>query len=236
LSTGDWLALPDHGCGFLDRSGPGLRFSVESEVTTMWNGSRVTDQVSYESRRGELRGAVRILRQRPAERFRWRLAVAGVNKIAGALRGRDRMLIEEPIREIVLDLGDDALQREIVLDARKVGVDLDRGEVLPRFSLARLRELAAQNGVELGHLVRYTALPIDEAAPIDTAACVVVGRALAEQHKKRAHRLWLSVPDPDGPDALRLHHKIILERAELDRRTSERWGLLAQTLLGRIGA
>ena len=75
----------------------------------MYPGARITDVVSYHAQRGEMRGAVRIVRERPAERFRWRKAVAGVNKIAGALRGMERMRVEEPVREVVLDLSDRGL-------------------------------------------------------------------------------------------------------------------------------
>lgn len=198
----------------------------------MWKGARVTDVVNYHARRGELRGAVRVVRQRPAERFRWRSAVAGVNKVASGLRGLDRMRVEEPIREIVLELPDASLRREVVLDARRVGVDLDRGELLPRHTLSELRRLSTLHEVELSHLARYTKLPRDLAAPIDTAACVVVGRTLAEHHRQKAHRLWLDVPDPDGPEPLRMHHRYMLERAERSRREAERWAELAKALLG----
>ncbi|HJL17970.1 MAG TPA: hypothetical protein RMH99_20055 [Sandaracinaceae bacterium LLY-WYZ-13_1] len=172
-----------------------------------------------------------MVRRRQPERFRWKSAVAGVNRIAGKLRGMDRMRIEEPVRELVLDLGDDTLRREVVLDARKVGVDLDRGELLPRLTLADLRRLSFLAGVDVGRVGRYTRLPHDFGAPIDTAACVVIGRALAEHHRRRAHKLWLSVPDPDGPELLRPHHRFMLERADRDRAESERWGALAKAIL-----
>lgn len=198
----------------------------------MFQGARITDVVNYHAQRGEMRGAVRIVRERPAERFRWRTAMAGVNKVAGSLRGMDRLRIEEPIRELVLDLSDVGLQREVVLDARKVGVDLDRGEVLPQHTLRELRRLTLVHGVKVADIGRYTKLPLDLSAPVDTAACAVVGRALAEHHRKKAHRLWLSVPDPDGPEPLREHHRFMLARAERDRAEAERWAALAKALLG----
>ncbi|HEY8427332.1 MAG TPA: hypothetical protein VIL20_03125 [Sandaracinaceae bacterium] len=194
--------------------------------------ARVTDVVGFHARRGELRGAVRVVRQRPPERFRWRTAVQSVNQLAATLRGIERMRVEEPVRELVLDLEDASLRREVVLDARKVGVDLDRGEILPRYTVSQLAQLALEHRVELSHLARYAKLPSDAKAPIDTAACVVVGRALAEHHRKKAHRLWLSVPDPDGPEGLMQHHRFVLERAERERAEAERWSALAKTLLG----
>lgn len=198
----------------------------------MGKSGRITDVVSGHTRRGELRGAVYVVRQRPAERFRWRSAVAGLTKATGSLRGRDRMRVEEPVRELVLDLSDASLQREVVLDARKAGVDLDRGEVLPRHTLLALQELASAHTLDLGHIARYTKLPDDPGALVDTAACVVVGRALVEHHRTKAHRLWLSVPDEDGPEPLRAHHRFMLERASRDRAEAERWAALTKALLG----
>ena len=154
----------------------------------MSSGARVTDAVGFHARRGEMRGAVRVVRKRAPEKFRWRKAVMGVNKVAGSLRGLDRMHIEEPVREMVLDLSDFDLKREVVLDARRVGVDLDRGELLPRLTLADLRRLAFLTDCEVQRVGRYTKLPMDFGQPIDTAACVVVGRSLADHHRRRARR------------------------------------------------
>ncbi len=46
---------------------------------------------------------------------------------------------------------------------------------------------------------RDVALPTSFDAQIDTAAVVLAGRAFANAHRQRAERLWLSVPDQDGP-------------------------------------
>ncbi|MFK7988045.1 MAG: hypothetical protein AB8I08_18640 [Sandaracinaceae bacterium] len=154
-----------------------------------------------------------------------------MNKVAGSLRGRDRMKVEEPVREIVLDLPDTELQTEVVLDARRVGVDLDRGELLPSMTLADLRRLSFLAGCDVRRVGKYTKLPKDFGEPIDTAACVVVGRALSEHHRSRAHKLWLSVPDPDGPEPLRKHHRFMLHRADRDRLEAERWAALSKALL-----
>ena len=71
----------------------------------MYDGSRVTDAVDYWKRREELKRAVSVVRAREPERFRWRRAVASVSESTGPLRGLTRARIEEPIRELVLDLG-----------------------------------------------------------------------------------------------------------------------------------
>ena len=85
------------------------------------------------------------------------------------------MRVEEPIRELVLDLGDGFLQREVVLDARLHRVDLDRGEILPRWSMGDLRRLSFLARTDLELLARYVRLPSEYEAPIDTAAVVLAG-------------------------------------------------------------
>lgn len=198
----------------------------------MYDGSRVTDAVDYWRRRDELKPAVRVLRGRSPERFRWRKAVANFSEAVGPLRGKERSLLEEPVRELVFDLDDPSLQREIVLDARRVGVDLDRGELLVRRTLADVQSFAKTAGTDLMRVQKHVRLPSDLLAPVDTAAVVVVGRALADYYRTKAQRILLSVPDPDGPEALRLHHRILVERADLDRNESQKWLAFARLTLG----
>lgn len=197
----------------------------------MYDGSRVTDAVEYWRRRGELKGAVWVVRSRQPERFRWRRALGTVNQELGGLYGRDRFRIEEPIRELVLDLHDRTLRREIVLDARRHGVDLDRGEVLPGRTLAELRGMAEQAATNLSLVGRHTKLPDDPSAIVDVAAVVVVSRALADHYRTRSQRLLLQVPDSDGPEQQRLHHRIMIERAAEDRRAAQNWGRFARSIL-----
>ena len=66
---------------------------------------------------------------------------------------------------------------------------------------------------------------------IDTAAVVLAGRAFANMLRQRAQRLWLSVPDQDGPEPHMLHHRYILERADRDAESSKRWTALSKTLV-----
>jgi hypothetical protein len=206
----------------------------------MHDGSRVTDAVEYWQRRGELKGALTIVRARNPERFRWRRAVGIVSQGVGSLRGRDRMRIEEPIREVILDLPDEVLRREVVIDARRHGVDLDRGEVLPHRTFATLQRIAATTGADLTRIARHVRLPSDLGAPIDVAAVIVVGRALGDEYRTRAQRLLLQVPDEDGPERLRLHHRIMIERAAQDRGDSQRWFTFSRAMLeadpGVLGA
>jgi hypothetical protein len=196
----------------------------------MSSGARVTDEVNFWARRGDLRRAVRVVRQREPERLRWRSALATVSQGTAPLRGTDRLLIEEPVRELILDLGDRILRREAVLDARRVGVDLDRGDVLPRMTRFDLKRTAYLTGVDHEVLAHYVRLPNDFVRPIDTAGVVVVARALAGSHKQRAARLTERVGDFDGR-VLARHEQIMLERAEYERDLARRWAALSKTLL-----
>lgn len=197
----------------------------------MYDGSRVTDAVDYWKHREDLRKAVAIVRGRAPERFRWRKAVNGVSESIGRLRGRDRLVVEEPVREIVLDLDDAVLRREVVIDARRVGVDLDRGEVLRAHTLSDLERLALEAGTDFRRLARHVRLPTDPGAHVDVAGAIVIARALADHHRTKAQHLMLQVPDPDGPEVVRKHHQIMLERAAVDRAESQRWLGLARALL-----
>jgi len=198
----------------------------------MYDGSRVTDAVDYWKHRENLKKAVFVVRAREPERFRWRRALGGVSESIGKLRGRDRMVVEEPVREMVLDLDDGLLRREVVIDARRAGVDLDRGEVLRRYTLRDIERLAQENGTDLARLGRHVRLPNAPEQPVDTAGAIVIARALADHFRSRSQHLLLQVPDPDGPEKLMLHHRMMLERADRDRAESQRWLGFARGLLG----
>src|SRR5262245_19855854 len=196
----------------------------------MSQGARVTDEIEFYRRRGELQKTVRVIRSRLPERLRWRAGVAAVTQIAGGLRGRDRMRIEEPVREIVLDLDDRILRRESVLDARRVGVDLDRSEVLPTHTRWDLRRTAFLTGVDHLAVAPYVQLPEEYSAPIDTAAVVIVARALANAHKLRCERLLARLATQTDATLAR-HEHYMLERAERDRDQARRWLALARVMV-----
>lgn len=197
-------------------------------------GARVTDEIEFFRRKGQLQHTVRVIRARTPERHRWRAGVAAVSQIAGSLRGRERMRIEEPIREIVLDLEDRLLRRESVLDARRVGVDLDRGEVLPQLTRWDLRRNAFLTGVDHLALAPYMRLPEEYSMPIDTAAAVLISRALSDAHKRRGERLIARLPAfPDV--ALARHEQYMLERSERDKDQARRWMALARVLVDGTG-
>lgn len=193
-------------------------------------GVRVTDEVSFWQRRGDLRRAVRVVRDRTPERLRWRAAVSTVTEAASTLGGAERIRVEEPVREVVLDLGDKILRREIVIDARRFGVDFDRFEILPVRTRWDLTRTAYLTGVEPELIERYLPLPADFGQPIDTAGVAVISRALAATHKQRADRLIERVGVTQGR-ALAKHEQIMLERADHERDRARRWAALCKTLL-----
>jgi hypothetical protein len=194
-------------------------------------GARITDAVTHFRDRGNYRSAVRLVRTREPERLRWRAAVGTLTREAGRMSGRDRMLVEEPIRELVLVLSDVILRREVVLDARLHQVDLDRGEVLPRWTVGDLRRLSLLAQTDFGLLQRYVALPSAREAPIDTAAVVLAGRAFSNLYRQRAQRLWLSIPDPHGVSPQPDQHRSVLTQADHEAELSRRWGALARALV-----
>ena len=193
-------------------------------------GVRVTDEVSFWQRRGDLRRAVRVVRERTPERLRWRAAVSTVTEVAAGLSGSDRVRIEEPVREVVLDLNDRILRREVVIDARRFGVDFDRFEILPVRTRWDLTRTAYLTGVEPELIERYLPLPADFGQPVDMAGIAVISRALAATHKQRADKLVERVGGTEGR-ALAKHEQIMLERADHERDRARRWAALSKTLL-----
>jgi hypothetical protein len=196
----------------------------------MHTNGRVTDEVELFKQRGEYRGVVRVIRKRPPERLRWRTALSTATQIVGGLKGRERMRIEEPIRELLLDLQDKILRRESALDARRYGVDLDRGEIFPKHSLWDLKRTVYVTRVDLEQLARYIKFPTDFAKPVDTAATVLVGRALAELHRKRAQKLYIRVQEGKS-SSLMLHEQLMLERADYDTEIARRWSAFSKTMV-----
>jgi hypothetical protein len=198
----------------------------------MSTGARVTDEVNFWRHRGDLRRAVRAMRVRAPERLRWRMALATVAESAAPLRGFVRLQVEEPVRELVLDLDDRILRREAVLDARRHGIDLDRGEILPVRTRWDLTRTAFLTGVDPALLARYVKLPDDFARPIDVAGAVVISRAISGTHKQRADRLAQRVGElQTGDRSLARHEQIMLERADYERDLARRWAALSKTLV-----
>ena len=194
------------------------------------SGARVTDEVNFWRKRGDLKRAVRVVRTRVPERLRWRAALSAVSESAAPLRGRSRAQIEEPVRELVLDLDDFILRREAVLDARRFGVDLDRGEVLPMRTRWDLKRAAFLIGVDHELLGRYVSLPGDFERRIDVAGVVVVSRALASTYRQRGDRLSERVANPEGRE-LAQHERMMLERANYERDLARKWAALSRSMV-----
>lgn len=194
-------------------------------------GYRVTDAVEYYQQRGEERLAVRAVRKRDPDKFRWKGAVSSLSRAISALRGSERHRIEEPVREIVLDVTDAVLKRECVLDARRYRVDLDRGEILTQRTMGDVRRTAFLTGVDLDLVRPHVTLPEDFGEPVDVAGIVLVGRAYAERYRDRAQRLFLALPGEEARDRFTDRHHAIAEQAESDALESKKWAAVAKALL-----
>ena len=194
-------------------------------------GVRVTDEVDFWSRRGDVRSCVRVVRTRTPERLRWRLAVSGVTGLAGPLSGLERLRVVEPVREVVLDLEDRILRREAVLDARRQGIDLDRGEVLPLRTRWDLKRAAYLTGLDHEIIGRHLRLPVDFSSAVDTAGVALVARALAASHERRAQRLLGEVDATRPAESLARHERYMLQRANYDRDLARRWVALSRAMV-----
>ena len=194
-------------------------------------GSRVTDAVEFFRQREEYRHALNLVRTRTPDPRRWRHAVGRMSYAVASLAGRSRHHVEEPLREVVLDLGDGALRREVVLDARRLHVDLDRGEVLAQKTYGDLRRVAFLTGVEVDLIRPHVPLVDDFFAPIDVAGVVVVGRSMAEAYQRRSHRLMLTLPSDTGLSGLTTRERGTAEQANRDSTAAARWGAFARALL-----
>lgn len=195
------------------------------------SGTRITDAVEFFRQREEHREAVRLVRGRAPDARRWKQAVAKMSGTVATLRGRERVMIDEPLRERVLDLDDRGLRAEVVLDARRARVDWDRGEVLAPKSVGDLRRTAFLTGLDLGMVASHVAVSDDFFAPIDVAGCVVVGRSYAEAFHRRAQRLALEIPLVDDPSELSVREQGIAAQVARDDRDCARWRAFAKALL-----
>ncbi|QQR91805.1 MAG: hypothetical protein IPJ88_08925 [Myxococcales bacterium] len=161
-------------------------------------GGRVTDIVGLYRYRGQYPAAVRAVRSRAPEQRRWRWAVAGITESAGALLGKQRRFVVEPVREMVLDMQDDSLRSQVVLDAWQRGVDLDRGEVLPEHNTWDLRRKAFLKNLYLESLEPWIHLPKDGFAPVTLAPVILAAKDRAQLDRSHAARLTAFLDDEES--------------------------------------
>lgn len=192
---------------------------------------RVTDEVEARSKDGDLPGAVEIVRRRRPDARRWRTAVTVVAKRSvEVVRGLERHCAEEALREIVLGVHDPGLRCETVLDVRLQGMDLDRGEVLPRWRIGELRRLAYLLDLELDAVAAHVPLPEGFSRGIDTPGVVLTGRHLAGLHQHNAVRQRRRLPDQVEGKRLDAQQTRLLETAQWAAERARRWSTLAEHL------
>lgn len=195
-------------------------------------GARVTDAVEFFRQRQEHEQAFAMVRHRTPDGHRWRRATAKVAGGLAPLTGRRRERLVEPLRELVFDLRDPTLRREVVLDARRAHLDLDRGEILPVRTYGELRRAAFLVDVDLRLVEAHVALVPDFDAPIDVAGVVVVARALEEAFSRRARRLALELPLQSGEERLATPRELgMLGQVARDEADARRYRALSTSLL-----
>lgn len=192
---------------------------------------RVTDEVVARSEQGDLPGAVEVVRRRRPDARRWRMAVGVVaRRSIEVAHGFERHCAEEALREIVINVGDRALRRETVLDVRLQGLDIDRGDVLPRWRIGELRRLAYLLDLELDAVAAHVPLPDGFSQGIDTPGVVLTGRHLAGLHRHNAERQLRRLPDAVKTARMSSHQAKILSTAQWASERARRWNTLAEHL------
>ena len=194
--------------------------------------TRVTDDVGFFCKRGELPAAVNIVQGRSPDFHRWRRAFTTVARVSWAwLQGRDLLWTESALREVVEWLPDPKLAKELVLDARSFRVGMNFGDLLPHWTPRDLMRFADANDIDMGVVKRIAPLPkrIDE--PLDTAGVVLVTREMARRHRRRAQALWLELPDEEE-DGWEPKHHAIASVAEKSATAGAQWTELAVKLVG----
>lgn len=193
--------------------------------------ARVLDEVVARSEQGDLPGAVDVVRRRRPDARRWRAAVTVVARRSLEVSyGFERRCAEEALREIVGRVDDRALRCETVLDVRMQGIDIDRGDVLPRWRIGELRRLAYLLDLELDAVAAHVPLPDGFSNAIDTPCVVLTGRHLAGLHRHNADRQLRRLPDSVEVARMSSHQAKLLQTAQWASERARRWNTLAEHL------
>jgi len=194
--------------------------------------TRVTDDVGFFCKRGELPAAVNIVQRRAPDFHRWRRAFSTVARVSYAwLQGKDLLWTESALREVVDCLPDPQLAKELVLDARQFRVRMNFGDPLPHWTGRDLMRFADEHDIDMGIVKRIAPLPAKVADPLDTAAVVLVSREMARRHRRRAQALWLELPDEEE-DGWEPRHHAIANVAEKSATNGAQWNDFAVQLVG----
>ncbi|MBI2894313.1 MAG: hypothetical protein HYY06_12240 [Deltaproteobacteria bacterium] len=195
--------------------------------------SRVTDDVGFFCRRGEIGSAVNVVQTRDPDFHRWRRAFNFVARASCAwLAGRDLLWSEAALRDLVESVPNPALAKELVLDARESRVRMNLSDPLPHWTARDLMQFADENDVDMGTLKRIAKLPPTVREPIDTGGVVLVTREMARRHRLRAQSLWLELPDEEGEEPWEPRHEAIARVAEKSSEVGAHWKNLAVRLVG----
>jgi hypothetical protein len=202
--------------------------------------TRVSDEAAILCRRRDFPRAVNVLQRRAAERRRWRHAFRLVTVLGDrALDGSRRVWMEGALRDVVAQVRDLRLQRELVVEARAAQVRFDLGAPLPAWTARTLWHLADTLEIPMQYITRVTALPPTLQAPVDTAQVVVDFRRTAEAHRALAAQLGATLPPwalfQEAKGALDPALQQRLNTVRVQHEASRRWRDFAGRLLGPCG-
>jgi hypothetical protein len=194
--------------------------------------TRVTDDVTFFCKRGELPAAVNIVQRRAPDFHRWRRAFGAVARVSYAwLQGKNLVWTESALREVIDYLPDPQLAKELVLDARQYRVRMNFGDPLPHWSGRDLMRFADEHDIDMSIVKRIAPLPPRVTDPLDTAAVVLATREMSRRHRRRAQALWLELPDEEEEGWEPRHHAIA-NVAERSASTGAQWNGLSLKLVG----
>lgn len=190
--------------------------------------TRVSDDAAILVQRMDFPRALNVLQRRAPDHRRWRWAfrrvTSGVNVRLDQSRKR---WMQSGLDEIVSNVEDRWLQRELAIDYRTgLGVDTELS-VLPRYTARDLWRIAEQYGLPMEYLAHVTELPRFIDAPIDTTRVVIDCRRTAEAHRDEARNLLAGIaPTETVPLADQLQRIA----ADAQRDAEARWRALGQRL------
>ncbi|MBI5513251.1 MAG: hypothetical protein HY909_05745 [Deltaproteobacteria bacterium] len=203
--------------------------------------TRVSDEAAILCRRKDFPRAVNVLQRRRSERRRWRHAFRLVTVLGDrALDGARRSWMEGALREVVAQVADTQLQRELVVEARAAQVRFDLGAVLPGWTGRSLWRLADSLEIPMQYVALVTSLPAALTVPLDTAQVVLDFRRTAEAHRVVAAQLGATLPPwaqfQEAKGALDPALKQRLNTVRAQHEASRRWRAFAGRLLGPTDA
>jgi hypothetical protein len=193
--------------------------------------TRVSEDTAILCRRQDFPRAMNVLQRRPPDHRRWRVGLRNVATSAGrVLQGSRRWWLGGAIRELVSEVPNPWLQRELAVDLFATGTGFEPPDLLPHWTARDVWGLADGVGLPMEYVAQVTALPGYIDARVETARLVLDFRRTALAHHEHARRLAAATTK----DLTEVRgYAPWAARVEIDaqRDAAERWRALAMHLL-----